>query len=77
MLRRRVTCKKVLDVISKIAFFRHSVQFAATTTHLAAYDFNALSELEEPLCESVNSFLGLYDSLVWFLILPTVYEILL
>jgi hypothetical protein len=42
------------------ARYMHTVQFAATTTHLASYDFNALAELEEPLCESVNSFLGMF-----------------
>jgi hypothetical protein len=40
------------------ARYMHTVQFAATTTHLAAIDFNSLSQLELPLCESVNSFLG-------------------
>jgi hypothetical protein len=40
------------------ARYMHTVQFAATTTHLAAIDFNALGDLELPLCESVNTFLG-------------------
>ncbi|KAI6230205.1 hypothetical protein M3Y99_01087500 [Aphelenchoides fujianensis] len=40
------------------ARYTHTVHFGATTTHLAALDFNALVDLEVPLCESVNSFLG-------------------
>ncbi|KAI6213522.1 hypothetical protein M3Y94_00160200 [Aphelenchoides besseyi] len=38
--------------------YTHNVQFAATTNRLAAIDFNSLIDLELPLCESVNSFLG-------------------
>ncbi|CAD5232009.1 unnamed protein product [Bursaphelenchus xylophilus] len=42
--------------------YLNSLQFAATTTHLAALDFDSLSQLEFPLCESVNSFIGTSDS---------------
>ncbi|KAI1698497.1 von willebrand factor type A domain-containing protein [Ditylenchus destructor] len=34
------------------------LQFAATTVNLAVLDFNALKDLVDPLCESVQSFLG-------------------
>ncbi|CAD5224153.1 unnamed protein product [Bursaphelenchus okinawaensis] len=38
--------------------YLNSLQFAATTTHLAALDFESLAQLEYPLCESVNSFIS-------------------
>lgn len=34
------------------------LQFAATTAHLAVANFDSLSQLVDPLCESVQSFLG-------------------
>ena len=38
--------------------YMRAVPFAATTTRLAALNFESLADLKVPLCESVNSFLG-------------------